>query len=119
MAIFSKNNTPQVEKKTRFIGGYIPQETMSYLALYTLVKSDSKTTLLKKALSLFVDILKKEHPINHLKEQLIIRIRRAWALRRIDSGDIVQYNKFKKDVENELKQKGISKALQQSIIQEL
>jgi len=118
MAIFSKNNAQQVEKKTRFIGGYISKETMSYLSLYTLVKSDSKTTLLNKALSLFADILKKENSVRYLKEQLIHRIKNEWKISFIKD-ETLQYTVFKKEVEKELIQKGISETLIQDILKEL
>jgi len=103
-----------------FLGAFVPEEDLSYLAIYSYAKRETKSKLIRDALAAKVRALKIQYPEDILETELIQRLQVSWKIYCDKNKEtIMNLMDFKEMVAVELKKAGVMKDRIKDILQKL
>lgn len=106
-AIFKIKNKKTDADKMVFVGAHLPGNTISYLALHSILFEISKSSLIRDAISKSVECFSKQNNQVQLEQKLVSRIQVEWKIYHATNPDAT-FSTFKIKVNRELTKKGIS-----------
>ena len=111
-------NVKNPAKEHRLVGVHLPLQVHSFLTLYSLAKGVSKSTLFKSLISKWIVQQKKEESDNDLILEIAQRSSMLWKINK-STNVLLSFTVFKRDIEKELLQKGISETYVKLILTEI
>lgn len=115
--LFKIRNKSKSEISQSFVGVQIPNEYISYLALYSIEKGISRSYLIREAIRQHIRLFTSDLPLLRLKQKVIVILRNEWKKR--NSIDEILYARFKTEAKAELIKKGVDQQMAEDIINEL
>lgn len=102
--ILKTNFTKKEENDAHLVGMYVPKRLASYLSLYCLAKSQTKTSVLKPLLTEWIEENQEKIPIDVLVREIAHKAYNVWKAQIRPSN----FNTFKNQVKRELIAKGLT-----------
>ena len=103
----------------KLVGVTLRSRVHSYLSLYTLAKGITKASIFKELIMDWVDGEREKNPDVTLVEEVIRRTQLQWKLAKVRHPESVNLEVFKKELRQELSNKGILPHHIETIIREL
>lgn len=96
-------------KNNKFIGAYIPQDLLSYLALYCRYPGINRSILLRSVLKEWIDKKETELPVYALIKDWQQILQLKWEARKLNAKSplITEFNLFRNDWVKKLQGQGI------------
>jgi len=98
--------TTRKNENFRLVGASLPTEIHSYLTLHATAKSTTKSAIIKKLISSWMDEQKKKVKDDELINAIVSRVEAQWKTRKAVL-PMLSVRRFKDEVKEELLRKGL------------
>ena len=115
--VFKTHNKSGESLLKKFVGGFIPHELFSYLTLYLVANSTSKTKLLNDILKERIKSLQFKFPEEILEKTVAEKASRTWQI--VKSNTKETFEDFKTKIHKELTKKGLSESCIEKILNQI